>query len=55
VARPYGDVARFQAAAANLLAGLAPAGNGAGQRMPALPAQPKTTVRAPARTTRSSA
>ena len=25
VARPYGDVARFQAAAANLLAGLAPA------------------------------
>ena len=26
VARPYGDIARFQAAAANLLAGLAPAG-----------------------------
>ena len=25
IARPYGDVARFQAAAANLLAGLAPA------------------------------
>jgi len=25
VARPYGDIARFQAAAANLLAGLAPA------------------------------
>jgi TetR/AcrR family transcriptional regulator, transcriptional repressor for nem operon len=26
VARPYGDIARFQSAAANLLAGLAPAG-----------------------------
>ena len=25
IARPYGDVARFQAAAASLLAGLAPA------------------------------
>lgn len=53
VARPYGDVARFQAAAANLLAGLAPAGNGEGPGTPA--AQPNTTVRAPARTTRSSA
>ena len=29
VARPYGDVARFQAAAANLLAGLAPAAEAA--------------------------
>jgi TetR/AcrR family transcriptional repressor of nem operon len=29
VARPYGDVARFQAAAASLLAGLVPAANGA--------------------------
>jgi hypothetical protein len=26
IARPYGDIARFQAAAANLLAGLEPAG-----------------------------
>jgi len=32
IARPYGDIARFQAAAANLLAGLAPA---AGQASPA--------------------
>jgi TetR/AcrR family transcriptional regulator, transcriptional repressor for nem operon len=55
VARPYGDIARFQAAAANLLAGLVPADNGVGPGTPALPAQPKTTVRAPARTTRSSA
>jgi TetR/AcrR family transcriptional regulator, transcriptional repressor for nem operon len=54
VARPYGDIARFQAAAANLLAGLAPGGNGRPEE-PARPAQPKTTVRAPARTTRSSA
>jgi TetR/AcrR family transcriptional regulator, transcriptional repressor for nem operon len=54
VARPYGDIARFQAAAANLLAGLAPAGNGEGPG-PAPAAQPNTTVRAPARTTRSSA
>jgi len=30
VARPYGDIARFQAAAAKLLAGLAPSGNGQG-------------------------
>lgn len=55
VARPYGDIARFQAAAANLLAGLAQAGNGQGPEEPARPPQPKTTVRAPARTTRSSA
>lgn len=34
VARPYGDVARFQEAAANLLAGLAP---GVGESTPALP------------------
>jgi TetR/AcrR family transcriptional regulator, transcriptional repressor for nem operon len=54
VARPYGDVARFQAAAANLLAGLAPAADGHGPGL-ARPDQPKTTVRAPARTTRSSA
>jgi TetR/AcrR family transcriptional repressor of nem operon len=50
VARPYGDIARFQTAAANLLAGLAPAADGDDR-----PAQPKTTVRAPASTTRSSA
>jgi TetR/AcrR family transcriptional regulator, transcriptional repressor for nem operon len=55
VARPYGDIARFQAAAANLLAGLAPAGNGEGRGTPAPAPQPNTTVRAPARTTRSSA
>ena len=30
VARPYGDIARFQGAAAKLLAGLAPSGNGQG-------------------------
>ena len=30
VARPYGEIARFQAAAAKLLAGLAPPGNGQG-------------------------
>jgi hypothetical protein len=30
VARPYGDVARFQAAAANLLAGLTPAADAPG-------------------------
>jgi TetR/AcrR family transcriptional repressor of nem operon len=50
VARPYGDIARFQAAAANLLAGLAPAADGHDGS-----AQPNTTVRAPASTTRSSA
>jgi TetR/AcrR family transcriptional regulator, transcriptional repressor for nem operon len=55
VARPYGDIARFQAAAANLLAGLAPAADGDGQGTPAPAAQPNTTVRGPARTTRSSA
>jgi TetR/AcrR family transcriptional regulator, transcriptional repressor for nem operon len=55
VARPYGDIARFQAAAANLLAGLAPAGLWDGPGTPAPARQPKTTVRAPARTTRSSA
>jgi TetR/AcrR family transcriptional repressor of nem operon len=55
VARPYGDIARFQAAAANLLAGLIPVGHGQGREESARPPQPKTTVRAPARTTRSSA
>ena len=51
VARPYGDIARFQAAAANLLAGLAPADRpGPG---PGRPGQPKTTVGAPASTTGS--
>jgi hypothetical protein len=30
VARPYGDIARFQAAAANLLAGLVPAADAPG-------------------------
>ncbi|HTS97614.1 MAG TPA: TetR/AcrR family transcriptional regulator [Streptosporangiaceae bacterium] len=55
VARPYGDIARFQAAAANLLAGLAPAGHGDGRGTPAPAPQPNTTVRGPASTTRSSA
>jgi TetR/AcrR family transcriptional regulator, transcriptional repressor for nem operon len=55
VARPYGDIARFQAAAANLLASLAPPGNGQGPGRLARVAQPKTTVRTPARTTPSSA
>jgi TetR/AcrR family transcriptional regulator, transcriptional repressor for nem operon len=55
VARPYGDIARFQAAAANLLTGLAPPGNGQGPGKLARSAQPKTTVHAPARTTRSPA
>jgi TetR/AcrR family transcriptional regulator, transcriptional repressor for nem operon len=55
VARPYGDIARFQVAAANLLAGLAPAGHGPGPGGPARPGQPNATVRAPASTTRSSA
>jgi TetR/AcrR family transcriptional regulator, transcriptional repressor for nem operon len=55
VARPYGDIARFQAAAANLLAGLAPAADGRGPGSLGLPGQPNTTVRAPASTTRSSA
>ena len=54
VARPYGDIARFQAAAANLLAGLVPAADGHDDG-PARPGQPNTTVRAPASTTRSSA
>jgi TetR/AcrR family transcriptional regulator, transcriptional repressor for nem operon len=35
IARPYGDIARFQAAAANLLAGLAPAA----RQAPAAPGQ----------------
>jgi TetR/AcrR family transcriptional repressor of nem operon len=34
VARPYGDVARFQAAAANLIAGLAPSADGAALASP---------------------
>jgi TetR/AcrR family transcriptional regulator, transcriptional repressor for nem operon len=55
VARPYGDIARFQVAAANLLAGLAPAADGPGPGPLAPPGQPNTTVRAPASTTRSSA
>jgi TetR/AcrR family transcriptional regulator, transcriptional repressor for nem operon len=55
VARPYGDIARFQAAADNLLAGLEPASNGESPGTPAPAPQPNTTVRAPARTTRSSA
>jgi len=55
VARPYGDIARFQAAAAHLLAGLAPAAGGPGPGPLGLPGQPNTTVRAPASTTRSSA
>jgi TetR/AcrR family transcriptional regulator, transcriptional repressor for nem operon len=55
VARPYGDIARFQAAADNLLAGLAPTSNGESPGTPAPAPQPNTTVRAPARTTRSSA
>ena len=55
VARPYGDIARFQAAAANLLAGLAPTLDGPGADGPAGPGQPNTTVRSPASTTRSSA
>jgi len=40
VARPYGDVARFQAAAANLMAGLAPSADGA-----ALASPPPATAR----------
>ena len=55
VARPYGDIARFQAAAANLLASLGPPGNGQGEGQLARAPQPKTTVSAPARTTQSSA
>jgi TetR/AcrR family transcriptional regulator, transcriptional repressor for nem operon len=55
VARPYGDIARFQAAAANLLGGLVPAGHGEGPGTPAPAPQPNTTVRGPASTTRSSA
>ena len=55
VAQPYGGIARFQAAAANLLAGLAPAGHGDGRGTPAPAPQPNTTVRGPASTTRSSA
>jgi TetR/AcrR family transcriptional regulator, transcriptional repressor for nem operon len=54
VARPYGDIARFQAAAANLLGGLVPAGHGEGPGTPAPAPQPNTTVRGPASTTRSS-
>jgi hypothetical protein len=34
VARPYEDVARFQAAAANLIAGLAPSADGAALASP---------------------
>jgi hypothetical protein len=53
VARPYGDIARFQAAAAKLLAGLAPSGNGQGPGRLARSAD--GTVRASAGTTRSPA
>jgi len=38
VARPYGDIARFQAASANLLAGLAPSGGQDGPAGPLLAA-----------------
>jgi len=48
IARPYGDIARFQAAAANLLAGLAPAAGPASPAPGQAPAAQALAAEAPA-------